>query len=157
MKIAESDGVLLAASSQGILRSADDGKNWDRVISEGITGVAVERIDGGFAAIAYNIITKTNTIHISLDAGKTWNDIGQGPQPSLNSSLFDLIGGRPSSSNISAIKQAGKYLICAGSDGIFRSADRGKTWKLLLSSIDNNGFNISVSGSVIYAIPNKGC
>jgi photosystem II stability/assembly factor-like uncharacterized protein len=157
MKMVESNGVLLAASTTGILRSTDDGENWDRVINEGGAGIAVERIDRGFAAIAYNIITQTNTIHISLDSGKTWNDIGEGLQPSWNSSLINLIGGRQSSLNISSIKQVGKYLICGRSDGIFRSSDMGKTWKLLLPSIENRGFDLSVSGNVIYAIPNKGC
>jgi photosystem II stability/assembly factor-like uncharacterized protein len=158
MKMVESNSVLLAASTQGILRSTDDGENWDRVISEGGAGVAVERIDGGFAAIAYNTITKTNTIHISLDSGKTWNAIGEELQPSWNSLLMKQIGGLQSSSDILSIKQMGKYLICGRSDGIFRSSDMGKTWKkLLLPAIENYGFNLSVSGNVIYAIPNKGC
>lgn len=156
MKMVESNGVLLAASTKGILRSSDDGENWDRVISEGGSGVAVERIDGGFAAIAYNVITKTNTVHISLDNGKTWNAISEDLQPSWNSSLIKLIGGQ-SSLSISSIKQVGKYLICSRSDGVFRSSDMGKTWKLLLPSVKNSGFDLSVSGNVIYAIPYKGC
>jgi photosystem II stability/assembly factor-like uncharacterized protein len=117
----------------------------------------VERIYGGFAAIAYNIITKTNTIHISLDSGKTWNTVGEGLQPSWYSSLIKQISGHQSSLDISSIKQVGKYLICGSSDGIFRSSDMGKTWELLLPSIENRGFDLSVSGNVIYAIPNKGC
>lgn len=157
MKLAESNGVLLSTSKEGILRSTDDGQNWDRVISEGGGGIAVESIDGGFAAIVYNTITQTNTIHISRDSGKTWNTIGEELQPSRISLLFKQIGGFQSSLNISSIKQVGKYLICGRSDGIFRSSDMGKTWKLLLPSIENRGFNLSVSGNVIYAIPNKGC
>ncbi|MDB4919163.1 MAG: hypothetical protein JWQ54_1146 [Mucilaginibacter sp.] len=158
MKMVESNGVLLAASSKGILRSTDDGENWDRVISEGGVGIAVERIDGGFAAIVNNTITQTNSIHISLDSGKTWNAIGEELQPSWSSLLMKKIGLLKSSSDILSIKQMGKYLICGGSDGIFRSSDMGKTWKkLLLPAIENYGFNLSVSGNVIYAIPNKGC
>jgi len=158
MKMAESNGVLLAASSQGILRSTDDGENWDRVISEGGAGIAVERIDGGFAAIVTNTITHTNTVKISLDNGKTWNDIGESLPPSWNSSLISLIPGLQSSTDILSIKQMGKYLICGRSDGIFRSADMGKTWKkLVLPAIENYGFDLSVAGNVIYVIPNKGC
>ena len=157
MKMVESNGVLLAASSQGILRSTDDGENWDRVISEGGVGLAVERIDGGFAAIVYNTITQTNTIHISRDNGKTWNTIGEELQPSWSSLLMKKIGLLQSSLNILSIKQMGKYLICGRSDGIFGSSDMGKTWKLLLSAIENRGFNVSVSGNVIYVIPGKGC
>jgi len=158
MKMVESNGVLLAASTQGILRSTDDGENWDRVISEGGAGIAVERIDGGFAAIVNNTITQTNSIHISLDSGKTWNAIGEELQPSWSSLLMKKIGLLRSPSDISSIKQMGKYLICGRSDGIFRSSDMGKTWKkLLLPDIENYGFNLSVSGNVIYVIPNKGC
>lgn len=157
MKLVESNGVLLSTSKEGILRSTDDGQNWDRVISEGGLGIAVERIDGGFAAIVYNTITQTNTIHISRDSGKTWNTIGEELQPSPFSLLIKQIGGLQSSLNILSIKQVGKYLICGRSDGIFRSSDLGKTWKLLLPAIENRGFNLSVSGNVIYAIPNKGC
>jgi len=157
MKMVESNGVLLAASTQGILRSTDDGESWDRVISEGVASIAVERIDGGFAAIVNNTITKTNSIHISLDSGKTWNAIGEELQPSWSSLLMKKIG-LQSSLDILSIKQMGKYLICGRSDGIFRSSDMGKTWeKLLLPAIEKYGFNLSVSGNVIYAIPNKGC
>jgi photosystem II stability/assembly factor-like uncharacterized protein len=157
MKMVESNGVLLVASTQGMLRSTDDGENWDRVISEGGNSIAVERIDGGFAAIAYNRISQTNRIHISLDSGKTWNVIGEGLQPSWNSSFIKQIGGLQPSLYISSIKQVGEYLICGRSDGIFRSSDMGKTWKLLLPSIENRGFKLAVSGNAIYAIPNKGC
>jgi len=157
MKMVESNGVLLAASSQGILRSTDDGQNWDRVISEGGTSIAVEHIDGGFAAIVYNTINKTNSIHISLDNGKTWNVIGEELQPSWSSSLMSKIGFK-SPLGILSIKQMGKDLICGRSDGIFRSSDMGKTWeKLSLPAIGNYGFDLSVSSNVIYVIPNKGC
>lgn len=158
MRLAESNGVLLSTSYEGILRSTDNGQNWDRVLNEGGAGVAVERIEGGFAAIVNNTITQTNSIHISLDNGKTWNAIGEELQPSWNSLLMKKIGLLQSSSDILSIKQAGKYLICGRSDGAFRSSDMGKTWeKLSLPSVENKGFSLSVSGNVIYAIPNKGC
>ena len=51
MKIVESNGVLMATSQKGIIRSTDDGENWALVISEGGVGIAVEQIKGGFAAI----------------------------------------------------------------------------------------------------------
>ena len=157
-KMAESNGVLLAVSSLGILRSIDDGDNWDSVISEGGAGVAVERIDGGFAAIAYNTITKTNRIHISKDDGKTWNIIGEELQPSWSSLLMKQMGLTKFSSGILSIKQMGKYLICGCSDSIYRSSDMGKTWKKLsLPDLGNYGFDLSVSGNSMYVTPNKGC
>ncbi|MFA6247785.1 MAG: exo-alpha-sialidase [Mucilaginibacter sp.] len=157
-KLVESNSVLLTTSKDGILRSTDDVQNWDRVISEGGVGITVERIDGGFAAIVYNTKTQTNSIHISLDSGKTWNSIGEELQPSWGSLFMKKIGLLKSSSDILSIKQMGEYLICGRSDAIFRSSDMGKTWKkLLLPAIENYGFNLSVSGNIIYVIPNKGC
>jgi len=158
MKLVESNGILLSTSYKGILRSTDDGQNWDNVLNEGGVGIAVERINGGFAAIVNNTITQTNSIHISLDGGKNWSAIGEELQPSWSSSLMKKIGLLQSSSDILSIKQMGKYLICSRSDSIFRSSDMGKTWKqLVLPSVENKGFNLSVSGNVIYAMPNKGC
>ncbi|MCF0064711.1 exo-alpha-sialidase [Dyadobacter chenwenxiniae] len=158
MRLVESNGVLLTTSKDGILRSIDDGQNWDRVISEGGLGVAVERIDGGFAAIVNNPTTQRNSIHISMDSGKTWNTIGEDLQPSRASLLMKEIGVLKSLSEILSIKQMGNYLICGRTDGIFRSSDMGKTWtKLLIPAVENFGFNLSVSGNVMYVMPNKGC
>ncbi|MEO7988105.1 MAG: hypothetical protein ABI663_01110, partial [Chryseolinea sp.] len=157
----ESEGVLLATGTKGIKRSTDNGENWQWVISEGGVGIAVERIDGGFAAISFNTTTNSRRIRISLDGGKTWTAIDEGLQPSLS---------------ISSIKQVGKYLLCGHPDGIFRSSDMGKTWKMVHPSVDNaipiflkasnitpsndnrKVFKIYVSGNVLYAVArNSGC
>jgi photosystem II stability/assembly factor-like uncharacterized protein len=141
MKLIESNGVLMATSQKGILRSIDDGENWDLVISEGGVGIAVEPIKGGFAAITYNTELKTRRVRTSYDGGKTWHPIDA-----------DL----PASLSIASIIQMGEYFFCGHPTGIFRSSDKGKTWKLLLPSIENKVFNLSVSGNVIYAIPRDG-
>jgi hypothetical protein len=145
------------------MRSTDNGKHWEWVIKEGGVGIAIERIEGGFAAIAYNTTTKSRRIHISLDNGKTWKVISD----TLGPSAF-----------ISSIKQMGKYLICGHPDGIFRSSDLGKTWNSVHSSVDKvenkdfkfvlpwdsssnqpkNVFKIFVSGDVLYAVAvSAGC
>ena len=76
----ESDGVLIAAGQKGIMRSTDNGKHWQWVISEGGVGIAIERIEGGFAAISYDAGTKSRRIRISLDNGKTWQAIDEAGQ-----------------------------------------------------------------------------
>jgi hypothetical protein len=110
-------------------------------------GVAVEQIDGGFAAIFYNQKTISRRLHISLDKGKIWKAIDEGLQPSLT---------------ISSIKQTGKYLLCGHPDGIFRSADLGKTWSIVHPRIPvklpTTNFKIHLSGNVLYAVAkNSGC
>jgi photosystem II stability/assembly factor-like uncharacterized protein len=161
--IVESQGVLVGTGRNGIMRSTDNGDNWEWVISEGGVGIAVEVIDGGFAAISYSEKAKSRRINISMDGGKTWQAIDDGLPPS------------PS---ISSIKQVGKYLLCGHPDGIFSSSDMGKTWNVVHPQVDNrvasvfnvsntlNGasgdnrkvFKLYVSGNVLYAVArNFGC
>jgi photosystem II stability/assembly factor-like uncharacterized protein len=161
MHMVESDGVLIATGQKGIMRSTDNGEHWQWVIKEGGVGIAIEKIEGGFAAISCNTTTITRRIHISLDDGKTWEAIDDGLRPSLF---------------ISSIKQVGKYLICGHPDGIFRSSDMGKTWNIVHPSVDNTDFKyrttlnsdpfddhrkvfkIYVSGNTVYAVAgNAGC
>ncbi len=156
MDIVESEGVLIGTGQKGIMRSKDNGEHWEWVISEGGVGIAVEQIKGGFAAITYNTVTKTRRIRTSMDKGKTWKAIDEGLRPSLS---------------IASIKQVGEYLICGHPDGIFRSADMGKTWNMVHSkfnagktlsnldfTVDKKVFKLYVSGNVVYALlRNSGC
>jgi photosystem II stability/assembly factor-like uncharacterized protein len=120
-RLVEENNVLVGTSQTGIIRSTDNGESWESVISEGGVGIAIERIDGGIAAISYSASTRTRRIRISMDSGKTWRAIDEGLQ----------------SLSISSIKQMGKYLIVGHPDGIFRSADMGKTWNLVHSAGGN--------------------
>ena len=139
--LVESNGVLLATSNRGIIRSTDYGENWELVISEGGVGIDVERIEGGFAAITYSTASNTRRVRTSYDGGKSWQPID---------------AGLPAEASIASIIQVGGNFFCGHPKGIFRSSDKGKTWKLLFPSIDGKVFNLCVSGNVIYAIPRSG-
>ncbi len=141
MKLVESNGILLATSQLGIIRSADRGETWEAVISEGGVGIAVESIQGGFAAITFNTQSDSRRVRTSYDGGKTWQAIDAGLPPSMN---------------ISSIIQVGENFFCGHPKGIFGSADKGKTWKLVLPSIEGKVFHLYSSGNVIYAIPSAG-
>lgn len=136
-KLIESNGVTLATSQKGIIRSTDGGETWNLVIGEGGVGIALERVKGGFAAITYNTMSKTRRVRTSYDGGKTWQAIDAGLPPSLS---------------ITSIIQVGKYFFCGHPAGIFKSSDKGKTWKLIVPSVDDKVFNLSASGHVIYAV-----
>jgi photosystem II stability/assembly factor-like uncharacterized protein len=143
MKLVESNGVLMATSQKGILRSTDAGENWELVIREGGVGIAVEVIQGGFAAITFNTTSETRRVRTSYDGGKNWQPID---------------AGLPAQAAITSIVQVGDYFLCGHPDGVYRSSDKGKTWTLLLPSIENKVFHLSVSGNAIYAISrNGGC
>ena len=172
MKLVESNGILLATSQRGILRSTDEGENWSLVISEGGVGIDVERIEGGFAAITYSTVSKTRRIRTSYDGGKTWQAIDAGLQahgfidpilPPVNANLpaqgFSDSTWHPKDTTILAVPtyittiiQVGENFFCGHTDGIYRSSDKGKTWKLVLPSVKGKMFKVSVSGNVIYAI-----
>jgi photosystem II stability/assembly factor-like uncharacterized protein len=140
MKLVESNGVLLA-TGRGIFRSTDDGETWDRVIYEGGVGIDVVNINGGFAAITYSTTTRTRRLRTSYDGGKTWQPIDAG------------LNGDPRTASIIEVDGS---LFCGHPDGIYKSSNKGKTWKLLLPSIRDQVFNLFVSGNVIYAIPMSG-
>lgn len=176
-KLVESNAVLVATSSKGIIRSADAGENWELAISEGGVGIDVARIEGGFAAISFSTASHTRRIRTSYDGGKTWQPIDAGlpGQTIIESILRPFNAGNPVQGStdsvwhsnqtdlpaqafITSIIQVGESFFCGHPDGIFKSSDKGKTWKLLLPSIENKVFKLFVSGNVIYAIPqNGGC
>jgi photosystem II stability/assembly factor-like uncharacterized protein len=88
----ESDGVLICTNQGGILRSTDQGEHWETVISEGGVGIAVEVIQGGFAAITYNTESETRRVRISSDGGKTWQAIDAGIPPHANIASIKQVG-----------------------------------------------------------------
>ena len=170
-KMVESNGVLLATSQGGILRSTDDGESWALVISEGGVGIDIERIEGGFAAINYSTIAKTRRIRTSYDGGKTWQAIDAGfpGQAIIDSPLPPIVAGNPAQGSTdsawhpkeaaslvpeykTSVIQVGENFFCGHTDGIYRSSDKGKTWKLVHPSLKGKMFILSVSGNVIYAL-----
>ncbi len=170
-KMIESNAVLLVTSEAGILRSTDDGENWALVISEGGVGIDVERIESGFAAINYSTAAKTRRIRTSYDGGKTWQPIDAGfpGQAIIDSPWRPMKVDNPAKGNAdsswhpkevplqpleykTSIIQVGENFFCGHTDGIYRSSDKGKTWKLVRCAEQGKMFKLYVSGNVIYAI-----
>ncbi len=156
--LAELNGVLVAIGMRKIIRSTDNGENWALVTGESDVAFDVKQIKGGFAAITASSVSDTRTLRTSYDGGKTWQPIDVGLQDkvfidSIWRTWDDrlLLKAFPTS-----ITQVGENFLCTHPLGIFKSSDKGKTWKLLLSSIDGKVFNLFGSGNVIYAIPSKG-
>ncbi len=156
--LAESDGVLLATSRRRIIRSTDNGENWALATSEDSVVFDIKPIEGGFVAITSTSESGTRRLSTSYDGGKTWQSIHSGLQDKVViDSIWRTWNDRPCLQTFqTSITQVGENFFCTHPDGIFRSSDKGKTWKLLLPSIGEQVFNLFVSGNVIYAIPSKG-
>ncbi|MCF6407291.1 hypothetical protein L3C95_30635 [Chitinophaga filiformis] len=156
--LAELNGVLVAISTGGIIRSTDNGENWT-VVSSG-DGVAwdVKQIKGGFAAITSSSASNTRRLRTSYDGGKTWQPIDAGLQGKIVSdSIWRTWNDRPRlQAFMTSIIPVGEDFFSVHPDGIFKSSDKGKTWQLLLPSVQDKVFNLFFSGNVIYAIPSKG-
>jgi len=103
--LVESTGVLMAISGIGIIRSTDDGENWDLVVNEERRGFGVESIKGGFAVIFDKTASDTRRVRTSYDGGKTWRSIDDG---------------LPVNATITSIIQVGENFFCGNSTGIFR-------------------------------------
>jgi photosystem II stability/assembly factor-like uncharacterized protein len=158
--LAESNGVLLATSTRRIIRSTDNGENWTVVSTEGSLVFDVKPIKGGFAAITASSELDTRRLMTSYDAGKTWQLFNASRQDKvLSDSIWRTWNDRPHvQAFTTSIIQVGENFFCTHPEGIFRSSDKGKTWKLLLPSVKDKVFNLFVSGNVIYAVLSKrGC
>ena len=149
--MAEADGVLLATSMRRIIRSTDNGENWALAISEDSVVFDVKQIKGGFAAITSNSevnTVNTSRLSASYDGGKTWQPIDAGDKV-----LIDSIGrtwnDRPYVQRfMTSIIQVGENFFSAHPDGIFRSSDKGQTWKFLLPSIEPTFPTVILSNSI---------
>lgn len=151
--MAESNGVLVAVSWRKIIRSTDNGETWTEVINKGAVTFDVKQIKGGFAAITAGSESGSRSLRTSYDGGKTWQPIDAG----LQQEVWRTWNVRPDMQRfMTSVIQVGENFVCAHPDGIFRSSDKGKTWKFSLPSVEDKGFNLFVSGNVIYAIPSKG-
>ncbi len=133
------------------MQSTDGGETWDYIHTGHGQPIQVQNIDDGFAVIFIDGGTQPqgknnrlkNSLYFTPDQGKTW-------------SLLD--GNLPLVRDLYDIQQAGAYLFCSLDTGIFRSADKGKTWELVHPARDKERFELEVSGKTIFAkVGQRGC
>ncbi len=158
--IIAADGLLMAGSFQGILRSKDGGEHWDIVLHEEKSKHDVCYLGGKFLSLANvgaswrEVMTNpeayTGKLRISEDGGNSWKRIDSGlfqlkfifTEQEKNSPMYV----------IRDVKRCGEHLFCSVSNGIYRSNDWGKSWKLVLPVEGNKVYMLVVSGKQLFAV-----
>lgn len=158
LDLVASGDVLIGGGTQGVLRSTDGGEHWDNVLNENIMAKKTARLKDHFVAILGtedpqkpNPDGITSRLRASADGGKTWKRL---EQPLFPLQTYDMDVSLLPALDIYDIVQLGENLFCSFDTGVFRSSDQGKTWERVFGK---SGFNLAVSGGVIYAVPGGGC
>jgi photosystem II stability/assembly factor-like uncharacterized protein len=152
------DGVVVGSSSQGLLRSTDDGESWNCVLADEGGVYHINAVMGRFAAVrvagpwrsnADDMPQRTST---SADGGKTWQRMY-----SLSPVQNWLISDQRMSTvyAIYDLKQVGKYLFCSHRAGISRSENAGESWELVYPATNISEpmqIRLFVLGKTVYAV-----
>ncbi|MBK8698567.1 MAG: hypothetical protein IPN29_03110 [Saprospiraceae bacterium] len=156
--ITEKGNIIIAATFDGVLVSTDHGVHWKLALAEQGPIRHTTYIDGQFVAICSgkaqndqgmgNEVDTENSVRVSRD-GKTWKRMDENLAPKRF--IFDTTNSQ-SVRSIRDIEKAGNYLFCSLSAGIYRSADHGKSWELVLAAPGDMLYEMTVSGKAIYAI-----
>lgn len=143
--IYHADKFLFAGGLQGLLRSASDGEHWDLIETSIGRAYHIGIIESGVTAIFEGVSPYKDSIQkrikndllVSADGGETWT--------SLDASL-------PSDQVIFGIVQSGDYLFCSLDSGIYRSGDKGSSWKLVHATKGKERFDVVASSKSVFAI-----
>ena len=137
--VALSPSKVLAATSKGLLRTADGGRTWRRTplgISEQISTLVVSPNDANLVVAATPM-----GFFRSADGGDTWTQISAG--------LGDV-----QIHSVAFVPSDDRVLFAATPQGLFRSGDQGVTWGRATGGIpwaDITGLTIHPDGRTIYA------
>lgn len=107
--------IVYAAAGNGLLRISDGGERWQILTGSDVTELLDVAIDANDSGAIY--FSHTAGIKVSHDHGATWQDAASGLRRKYIAAL--RIDSR----------RAG-VLLAGGEQGIFRSQDGGKSWRL---------------------------
>ena len=140
----EPDTYYFGAVAGGVWKTIDGGANWtplfDKENISSIGAIAVAPSDHnvvyagtGEAAIRGNTTYGTG-VYKSIDAGKTWKNVGLKDSHQIGALIVD-----PKHADIVLVAALGHAFGPNQERGIFRTADGGKTWTKVLSKDENTG------------------
>src|SRR5947199_9582153 len=142
--VGEPDTYYFGAVAGGVWKTTDGGANWiplfDKQPISSIGAIAVAPSDHnvvyagtGEAAIRGNT-TYGIGVYKSIDAGKTWKNIGLKDSRQIGALIVD-----PRNADVVLVAALGHAFGSNQERGIFRTADGGKTWTKVLSKDENTG------------------
>jgi photosystem II stability/assembly factor-like uncharacterized protein len=142
--VGEPDTYYFGAVAGGVWKTVDGGANWtplfDKEEISSIGAIAVASSDHnvvyagtGEAAIRGNT-TYGIGVYKSIDAGKTWKNIGLKDSRQIGALIVD-----PRNADVVLVAALGHAFGPNSERGIFRTSDGGKTWVKVLSKDENTG------------------
>ena len=140
----EPNTYYFGAVAGGVWKTTDGGANWtplfDKEPISSIGAIAVAPSDHnviyagtGEAAIRGNTTYGTGVFK-SIDAGKTWQNVGLKDSRQIGAVIVD-----PRNADVVLVAALGHAFGPNQERGIFRTADGGKTWTKVLSKDENTG------------------
>ncbi len=142
--VGEPDTYYFGAVAGGVWKTVDGGANWTPLFDQqdisSIGAMAVAASDHnviyagtGEGAIRGNTTYGTG-IYKSLDAGKTWKNVGLKDSRQIGALILD-----PRNPEVVLVAALGHAFGPNQERGIFRTTDGGKTWTKVLSKDENTG------------------
>jgi photosystem II stability/assembly factor-like uncharacterized protein len=142
--VGEPDVYYFGAVAGGVWKTTDGGANWaplfDKQDISSIGAIAVAPSDHnvvyagtGEAAIRGNTTYGTG-VYKSIDAGKTWKNVGLKDSRQIGAIIVD-----PHNADVVLVAALGHAFGPNQERGIFRTTDGGKTWTRVLSKDENTG------------------
>jgi photosystem II stability/assembly factor-like uncharacterized protein len=141
------DAVYVAAASGGVFKSVNGGVSWTPVFDRvdammSIGAIAVARSNPNVVWVGTGEANTRQSsswgdgVYKSIDAGKTWSNMGLKDTRSINRVVID-----PANPDVVFVAAAGHLWGPNAERGVFKTTDGGATWKKTLFVNDSTGAN----------------
>ena len=146
------DSLIIAGSNQGVHRSTNDGMSWEDISTDSVDyggtvalqdstmyagnywGLFERKLSGTSWKLIFSE-AMVNTVKVSGDSIYLGTNHGVYYSPNRGK-MFLRFDSSFTGNQVYTVGPFGKDLLIAGDMGVFRSADHGKHWKLILPSPD---------------------